>query len=67
MFKLIPKHTITNKDIAINVVPNADISKTRKITFFSIISKISIFVSRNFVKIYLGVVQNHPVQKIGVF
>ena len=67
MFKLIPKHTITNKDIAINVVPNADISKTRKITFFSIISKISIFVSRNFVKIYLGVVQNHPVQKLGVF
>ena len=67
MFKLIPKHTITNKDIAINVVPNADISKTRKITFFSMISKISIFVSRNFVKIYLGVVQNHPVQKIGVF
>ena len=67
MFKLIPKHTITNKDIAINVVPNADISKTHKITFFSIISKISIFVSRNFVKIYLGVVQNHPVQKIGVF
>ena len=67
MFKLIPKHRITNKDIAINVVPNADISKTHKITFFSIISKISIFVSRNFVKIYLGVVQNHPVQKIGVF
>ena len=35
------------KDTVINVVPNADISKTHKITFFSItiISKISIFAS----------------------
>ena len=54
-------------DTVINVVPNADISKTHKITFFSIISKISIFASQNFVRIYLGVVRNHPVQKIGVF
>ena len=54
-------------DTVINVVPNADISKTHKITFFSIISKISIFASQNFVRIYLGVVWNHPVQKIGVF
>ena len=34
-------------DTVINVVPNADISKTHKITFFSIISKISIFASQN--------------------
>ena len=54
-------------DTVINFVPNADISKTHKITFFSITSKISIFASRNFVRIYLGVVRNHPVQKIGVF
>ena len=54
-------------DTVINVVPNADISKTHKNTFFSIISKISIFASSNFVRIYLGVVQNHPVQKIGAF
>ena len=54
-------------DTVINVIPSADISKTRKITFFSITSKISIFASRNFVRIYLGVVRNHPVQKIGVF
>ena len=51
----------------INVVPNADISKTHKIIFFSIILKISIFASQNFVRIYLCVVWNHPVQKIGVF
>ena len=51
-------------DTVINVVPNFDISKTRKITFFSIISKISIFASQEFVRIYLGVVQNYP---IGVF
>ena len=54
-------------DTVINVVPNADISKTHKNTFFSIISKISIFASSNFVRIYLGVVRNHPVQKIGAF
>ena len=53
-------------DTVINVVPDAEISKTHKITFFSFISKISIFASRNFVRIYLGVVWNHPVQKIGV-
>ena len=41
--------------------------KKCKITFFSIISKISIFVSQYFVRIYLGVVQNHPVQKIRFF
>ena len=51
-------------DTFINVVPNADISKTHKINFFSIISKISIFASRNFVRIYLGVVRNNPEQKI---
>ena len=55
-------------DTVINVTPNADIPKTHKITFFfSIISKISISASQNFVRIYLHVVQNHPVQKIGVF
>ena len=54
-------------DTVINVVPNADISKKHKITFFSIISKISIFTSQNFIRIYLGVVRDHLVQKIGVF
>ena len=54
-------------DTVINVVPNADISKKHKITFFSIISKISTFTSQNFIRIYLGVVRDHPVQKIGVF
>ena len=54
-------------DTVINVIPSADISKTRKITFFSITSKISIFASRNFLRIQLGVVWNYPVQKIGVF
>ena len=54
-------------DTVINVVPSAGISKTHKVTIFSIISKISIFASRNFVRIYLGMVRNHPVQKIGVF
>ena len=41
-------------DTVINVVPNADISKTHKIMFFSIISKISILASQNFVRIYIG-------------
>ena len=41
----------SDKDTVVNVVPNADISKTHKITFFSIISKISIFASQNFVRI----------------
>ena len=54
-------------DTVINVVPNADISKKHKITFFSIISKISTFTYQNFIRIYLGVVRDHPVQKIGVF
>ena len=54
-------------DKVINVVPNADISKTYKITFFSVISKISIFACQHFVRIYLDVVRNHPVQKIEVF
>ena len=60
-------HLKSNKDTFINVVPKADISKRHKITFFSIISKISIFTSQNFVKIYLGVVPNRQVQKIGAF
>ena len=54
-------------DTVINVVPNVDISKKPKITLFSIISKISIFASQNFIRIYLGVVRDHPRQKIGVF
>ena len=54
-------------DTFINVVRNADISKKHKITFFSIISKISIFASQNFIRIYFGVLRDHPVQKIGVF
>ena len=41
--------------------------KNPKSHFFSIISKISIFASQNFIRIYLGVVRDHPVQKIGVF
>ena len=60
-------HNDVSMDTVINVVPNADISKKHKITFFSIISKISIFTSQNFIRIYLGVVRDHLVQKIGVF
>ena len=39
------------RDAVINV-HNADISKTHKITFFSFISKISIFASQNFVSFF---------------
>ena len=41
-------------DTVINIVPNADISKTHKITFFSIISKISIFAFPNFYQDIFG-------------
>ena len=54
-------------DTVINVAPNAAISKTQKIKFFSIISKISVFASQHFIRIYLGLVWDHPVQKIGIF
>ena len=54
-------------DTVINVVPNADISKTHKITFFSIISKISIFASQNFVRIYLGVYGTIQYKKLELF
>ena len=54
-------------DTVINVVPNAAISKTQKITFFSFISKILVFASQHFIRIYMGVLWDHPVQKLGVF
>ena len=60
-------HNDVSMDTVINVVPNADISKKHKITFFSIISKEPIFASQNFIRIYLGVVQDHPVQKMEFF
>ena len=41
--------------------------KNTKSHFFSIISKEPIFASQNFIRIYLGVVQDHPVQKIEFF
>ena len=47
-------------DTGINVVPNAEISKTQNHIFFIYIKNI------NFFRIYLGVARNHPVQKIGV-
>ena len=54
-------------DTVINVIPNADIPKTHKITFFSIISKISIFASQNFVRIYLGVYGTIQYKKLELF
>ena len=54
-------------DTVINVVPNADISQKPKITFFFNYIKNINFCIQNFIRIYLGVVRDHPVQKIGVF
>ena len=54
-------------DTVINVVPNADISKTHKIMFFQLYQKYPFLHPKILSGYILGVVRNHPVQKIGVF